>query len=168
MLAVLIVSLCACEVEEERPSSYYSINGEIYEIPLGFIDDDGTNSEITYRYYDILLSDHLEIPQNYIAFTIHSLSTQRLAEGTYEFSSYGKGVFNYFELGQNIKYDSSGEAISGVRMSYYNISNVDGTIIVEQEDGDYRFIFEISFEYNSKNYEIKGEYWAPLTEYNYL
>lgn len=169
LTALLLSVLNSCSTEEERPTSYFSLNGSNYELPYGFIDDDGTNSDITYRMYDIFLSNSSDYPENYIEFTILSNSTERLEEGVYSYQYfYEEGCFTYFALGHSIKYDASGEAISGTRMSYYSIEDLEGTITVEKEDGDYKFIFDLTFTFENNNYNLEGMYWDSLTQYSYL
>lgn len=169
LLLSFFVFLYGCKEEEERPASYYSINGSRFDLSLGFIDDDGTNPEVTYRMYNILLKDDQDFPTSYIKFTFLSNSTSRLEEGTYSYRYfYKKGYFANMSLGYDIQYDSEGEEVSGVTMLSHNFGDVSGTINVKQENGDYKIEFNLSFYSENEDYTLEGIYWAPLIEDNYL
>jgi len=152
-----------CTKDEERPENYFEVNGEKYKVPLGYIDDDGTNSEITYRNYDIKICDQLDKSRAFFLFTIKSNSTTRLEEGTYSYSySYKKGVFSTPTIGFDVVYDERGQAISGTRIKESQMSNIQGSVQVSQEEGDYKFTIDFSFTYNNESYVVKGQFWDTL------
>lgn len=161
-----LLCLSSCTVEDSKPADYLSINGQEYSITSGSISDNGTNNDITYRSYFIKLysGESSYNSENYIQFMIQSNDTQRLQEGTYQIVSTGadQGEVSYLEVGADIKYDDQSEAISGKKYPYANISDESGTVIVSQEDGDYKFEIDAKFSHSENEYEIKGFYWNTL------
>jgi len=163
-----IMIFSGCGDSDERPESYFTVNGERLFLGEGFIYDWGTNNQITTRNYDIELCDSESAYANYIEFTISSNSTTRLQEGTYSYKQISeKGFFTSPKIGMNIKYDGNDVAISGTRLKEFDMANISGDIVVTQEEGDYKFVIDMKFEVDGKPYVIYGEYWGALKSYTY-
>lgn len=161
-LGVLAV-FAACEPIEETPK-FLEINGEQTSLSVGTIHDYGTNSEISYREYQLTFANSSSKPSDYIRFNIYSTNTERLQEETYTYAYWGdKGNISWLSLGQNIVYDNSGVAISGTRITESNYS-CEGTVDVSMKDEVYKFVFDLTATSNDKTYTIKGEFNELLTE----
>jgi hypothetical protein len=163
--AVLSIALfvMSCGSTDERDPNTLIINGENKSLGVGYLGDEGTNTQISYRKYSLEFADKEEFPANYISFSIFSNSTTRLNEGVYEYNyGYESGAFSDLNLGHDIKYDSQGVAVSGTRINEYYMDDIQGTVTVSMEDGDYKFDFNISFTYNDRNYVVKGVFWDVL------
>ena len=149
----------SCADEEVEPAGHFTYDGNEYTVEYGVIDDKGTNDEITYRKYAIeLKSGNIDDPKSYLKFVIYSNSTTRLEEGVYTYAYIaGASEFSYLKFGCDIEYDESGVAISGTRISESS-ATISGTITVSQEDGDYKFIFDMDVTYNSNTSKLTGEF----------
>jgi len=168
LVTVLFITSCM-DSDDEKPDNYFEVNGEKFMMSEAYIDDDGTDNEITYRSYDILLCDSKETKGNYVQFTTLSNSTLRLEEGTYSYKYFlEKGYFGNPEIGMNIEYDSKGQAINGTRYTEYNMNNIMGSVIITQEEGDYKFVINLSFEVDGVAKTAKVIYWGPLSEDYFL
>lgn len=167
-IIMVLFTLCfvSCSSDDEtRPENYLTINGTKHIISTGTIIDWGTDSEIEYRKYSLKLKDKLSNPANYINFSILSNSTKRLEEGEYTYQYLPeKGVYTNLEIGYDLEYDADNERIKGSCINEYNMENRVGTIKVSQEDGDYRFDINMTFDYKGQSYTVQSCFWDVLTK----
>lgn len=160
----MVAFFVSCEPIEEAPK-YLEINGESADLTMGTIDDNGTNSSITYREYVLTFASGESKPSDYIRFTLYSTSTSRLEEGTYTYTylGYGAGDISWLKVGKNIQYDNSGVAISGTRINESDF-DFEGTVTVSMEDDLYKFVFDLTGVDGDLNYIVKGEFSDLLKE----
>jgi hypothetical protein len=148
--------------DDESSNNYLTVNGVDYDLTYGIIDDDGTNYSITGRYYDLCFkSSASDYPSDYIRFTVLSTSTTRLQEDTYSYNNNGVGELWDVEIGTDLLYDNSMNAISGQRLSgdYYVSS---GSVIISRHGDYYEFTIDIEMVINNKSYTIQGYYTGLL------
>jgi hypothetical protein len=160
----VLAFVVSCEPIEEAPK-YLEINGESADLTIGTIDDNGTNSSITYREYVLTFASSDTKPSDYIRFTLYSTSTSRLEEGTYnyEYLGYGAGDFSWLKVGKDIQYDNSGVAISGTRINESDY-DYEGTVTVSMEDDLYKFVFDLTGVDGDVSYTVMGEFSDLLKE----
>lgn len=169
-LALLAFS---CTTIESDPS-YVMLDGKQFNVSIGKIDDDGTNSnDLTYRIYDLEFSNKTEYPSTVFSLTIYSTATTApLRVGTYNYSLLGNeaGTFSYFVLGVNREYDDTNTLVSGTTIDDYNHSVDQGQITISRDDDDrYVFDFEITVKDDNDNTKVlEGHINLVLEEYNYL
>lgn len=161
---IAIIALFSSCGEVELPNKFFEINGESYSLEVGQMIDYGTNYDITYRTYDLGFASSSSTPKNYISFYLYSNSTTRIEEGTYSYEYIGsKGSITDVNVGINLTYDGSGEAISGTRFSDYT-STFEGTVTISKKNDNYSFVFDLTITDDDETYTITGEYNDVLSE----
>ncbi len=70
--AVLSIALfvMSCGSTDERDPNTLIINGENKSLGVGYLGDEGTNTQISYRKYSLEFADKEEFPANYISSTL--------------------------------------------------------------------------------------------------
>lgn len=154
-------------VDDELIDNYFQFNNFEYELSYGAIDDDGTNHEITGRYYDISLkSGNSFHPTNYIQFSLLSNSTSRLQEGIYLYNDSTQGELWGVKLGVDLIYDETNNAVDGQRIDISSSINY-GVIDIQMKNGDYVFEFEFEFNCQNEKHKLTGYFTDILHEENF-
>ena len=162
LIAIILLFYSCGEVEV--PNKFFELDEERIELSVGKIDDWGTDNDISYRTYRLGFADFTDNPENYISFRILSYSTTRIEEGTYTYQFLPEeGEITSIQVGVDLAYDSSGEAIAGTRFSESN-SEFDGTITVSKKNDNYCFVFDIIITRDDETYSLTGEYNDVLSE----
>ncbi len=166
---LFVLVLGSCSGDEEEAAGVLTVNGTSYDLDYGMIYDHGTDTELTYRTYEIAFkTSDTPTPSNYITFYIRSTSTSRLQEGTYTYEYYsGKGAFSYPKIGFDVKYDSKNEAVEGTILSYSRC-DFEGTIEVSKKDGDYLFEIEIEATKGDEKYTVTSDFNDALQDDGYF
>lgn len=156
MFTIIIFTAISCyeNPEIEENNNYFTISTEKYPISYGVIKDLGTNYEITGRFYEISFkSSNSQLPENQLKFKILSTSTTRLNEGTYNFGRNEIGKFYNIELGYDLVYDQTYNAIDGSRL-YLDSHINNGEIVISKVNGNYAF--EIELNTSDTQYDVIG------------
>ena len=157
LIFIGIILMNSCEVE--TPARYFEVNGHRAKINYAYMDTWGTSEDLKSRWYAISFRSQEVEPENYITFLIGSFTneTDILAEGTYEYNYLGgQGYVSDLVVGHDIAYDYLGYA-TGTRFDD-DVATFTGTITVERDRNDYRFIFDLEADYDNSVYIITGEY----------
>lgn len=163
-LAVIFVLNSCGDSDTTALAKYMTINGAKVRLAVAEISDYGVDEDITYREYRLSFKSSASNPANYLTFYIYSTSTTRLQEGTYtyQYAPIESGILSYTEVGSNLQYDGSGQAVSGKRISESN-SAYSGTVSVSKKNDNYYFVFDLIADYDGSIYTIEGEYNDVLT-----
>ncbi|MCG8702384.1 MAG: hypothetical protein MI922_30310 [Bacteroidales bacterium] len=164
-LVVLALFLTSCDSTIEPAEKYMTVNGKKIELEKAYIYDWGTNSDITYREYEITFETEGTYPSDYLEIDFFSSSTTRLNEGTYTYKEYyyaGGNLSNIY-VGLNLQYDDKGEAVSGTRFSDWD-TDFTGTVTISKKNDNYMFEFDLETEYDGQEYKITGVYNDVLKE----
>lgn len=151
-LACLLIVSCGKINEEE---SNLIVGGSKTLLRYGVIEDNGTDTKITYRVYDFEFRSSETNPSAYIKFRLYT-PTSGITLGTYTYDYYAekKGTFSYVTVAYGLRYDSKNVVIEGnvLTDSDYTMS---GTIVIGRNSDTEHYTFDINLELKDKENRIE-------------